>query len=183
MLKEGMKIKLVEPMGMLRNVGEEYSIAKLDEETITVSCGAGLMCVMNSNALEKFFEIVKEPEEEKAAPTVDPDYIDYLINNSNVTVATVFDKCTVVTVQLPNGFVITQSSACVSPENYDVELGTDICMNKITEKLWELEGYRLQCELYENEDLEELGCDSSDCCGCCFDDRVCENCEGNCEAE
>ena len=178
MLKEGTKIKLVKPMGILENIGEVYSVAQANEKIITFSCGMGLMCSMSYDELERYFEIV-ESEKEKMAPTVDPDYIEYLITHSNVSAETVYDKCTVVTMQLPNGFVITESSACVSPENYDKEMGINNCINKISEKLWELEGYRLQCELYENSDLEEYECDNPDCCGCCFTDRECEDCENN----
>ena len=60
---------------------------------------------------------------------------------------TVFGKCTVVACKLPSGFVLVESSACVSPENYDQELGESICRDRIINKLWELEGYRLQTEV------------------------------------
>lgn len=82
------------------------------------------------------------------APTVTSERINEIMNNSIINAYTVFDKCTVVSCQLPNGFVIVESSACVSPENYDEEMVIDICMEKITDKVWELEGYRLQEELY-----------------------------------
>jgi hypothetical protein len=45
---------------------------------------------------------------------------------------------------LPNGFVIVQSSSCVDPANYDHELGTKICLERVEDKVWELEGYLLQ---------------------------------------
>ena len=60
----------------------------------------------------------------------------------------VYDKCTVVSAKLPNGFIITESSACVDPSNYDEELGKQICIKKIEDKIWELEGYKLQSQLY-----------------------------------
>lgn len=75
--------------------------------------------------------------------------IDKLLQEAEVGVATVHDKCTLVSVKLKNGFVITESSACVDPENYNVEAGFDICMDHIASKLWELEGYALQKKLYE----------------------------------
>ena len=176
MLEKGTKIKLVKEMGMLKNIGEVYSVNSADENTILFSFAEGCMCVMDYDALERHFEIV-EPEEEKPAPTVDPDWIEYLITNSKTMIDTTYDKCTIVSLQLPNGFVITESSACVSPENYDEEMGVEICMDKITNKLWELEGYRLQWELYENSDLEEYECDNPDCCGCCLTDKECDECE------
>lgn len=73
--------------------------------------------------------------------------IDNLIELSQVSVSRVFGKCTIVSVQLPNGFVLVESSACVNPMNYDEAMGISICMEKIKNRLWELEGYKLQCEL------------------------------------
>lgn len=96
--------------------------------------------------------------------------IDRLLNGSEVKVFSVFGKCTIVACRLPNGFVITESSACVSPENYDEETGIEICMRKIRDKIWELEGYFLQKTLQD----EEFCCDiEGECKGC----EDCENCE------
>lgn len=96
-----------------------------------------------------------------------------IIDNSNVIVENgVFDKSTVLHCQLPNGFVITTTSACVDPENYDPEIGEDICYDKLMEKIWELEGYRLQNERYEMEQLENW----MNCGEATEDDLDCENC-------
>lgn len=70
-----------------------------------------------------------------------------ILKNSEIIKRTEFGKCTVVSIQLPSGFVIVESSACVSPENYNEEMGYQICMSRIIDKIWELEGYKLQCEL------------------------------------
>lgn len=69
--------------------------------------------------------------------------IESLLKNSKVHTDTVFDKVTVVNVQLPNGFVITATSGAVDESNYDLDLGYEICMKHIEDKLWELEGYAL----------------------------------------
>lgn len=79
--------------------------------------------------------------------------IDKIVNNSKVDVKTVFDKCTVVSMQLPNGFVLVESSACVDSENYDYNLGVQICKERLINRIWELEGYRLQNELFEKKSL------------------------------
>lgn len=79
--------------------------------------------------------------------------IDMLLKGATVSCTTVYNKCTVVTVQLKNGFIITESSACVDPANYDYEMGKNICLSRIREKLWELEGYALQKKLYEEGTL------------------------------
>lgn len=70
---------------------------------------------------------------------------------SEVRTMTIFDKVTVVSVKLPNGFIITESAACVDPKNYNKELGRNICLERIEKKLWELEGYLLSQKLFEAE--------------------------------
>ena len=70
--------------------------------------------------------------------------IDNMISKSQIRVQTVFGKCTIMSVQLPNGFVIVESSACVDPITYSEAMGASICMSKIKDRLWELEGYKLQ---------------------------------------
>ena len=91
---------------------------------------------------------VKAVEEEKEKPkskiTVTRERIDHLMNTATFNVQTAFDKCTIVTAQLENGYILTESSACVDPANYDQKYGEKICKDKIREKLWELEGYALQ---------------------------------------
>lgn len=76
--------------------------------------------------------------------------IDNLIEEAQIDIKTIFDKCTIVAVQLKNGFVLVESSSCVDPANYDEAMGTSICMERIKNKLWELEGYKLQNELGGN---------------------------------
>ncbi|MDP4146103.1 MAG: Gp49 family protein [Bacillota bacterium] len=79
--------------------------------------------------------------------TVTQEQIDNLLESADIDVRTIFNKCTIVTVKLANGFVLTESLACVDVANYDEKLGKEICLERIKNKLWELEGYRLQCEL------------------------------------
>jgi hypothetical protein len=76
--------------------------------------------------------------------TVTKEQIDEIIEYSMFDVQTVLGKCTVVTCMLPNGFIIVESSACVDPANYDEKLGAEICKERIINKVWELEGYKLQ---------------------------------------
>lgn len=79
--------------------------------------------------------------------TVTEEDINNVLRGAEIYIETIFDKCTVVTVKLKNGFILTESSACVDKANYDVKIGQQICLEKITNKLWELEGYKLQCKL------------------------------------
>lgn len=107
---------------------------------------------MDINSFNEHFEKAK-----KTAPSVNPEWIKEIMDNSQVVIKTMFNKCTVVSCQLPNGFVITEYSACVSPENYNELMGVEICLKKIESKIWELEGYRLQEVLYQ-ETLAECNC-------------------------
>ncbi|WP_342045926.1 Gp49 family protein [Bacillus sp. OTU530] len=79
--------------------------------------------------------------------TVTQAQVTAILEVSIIDVKTIFDKCTVVTAQLPSGFIIVESSACIEPVNYNEKLGAEICMKRIENKIWELEGYKLQCEL------------------------------------
>ena len=74
--------------------------------------------------------------------------IDHLMATADIQVETIFGKCTRVAVQLENGFILTESSACVDPANYDHKMGEEICLEHIRNKLWELEGYALQERLH-----------------------------------
>lgn len=70
--------------------------------------------------------------------------IDHMMETAEFHIITGFEKCTIVTAKLENGFILTESSACVDAANYDLNLGVKICKDKIRERLWELEGYALQ---------------------------------------
>lgn len=59
----------------------------------------------------------------------------------------VFGKQCIVVALLPNGFTIVGESACVDPNNYVDSIGESIARKRIEEKVWELEGYKLQNEL------------------------------------
>lgn len=82
-----------------------------------------------------------------SANTITQAQIDKMIQESQIQVKTVFGKCTIVAVQLKNGFVLVESSSCVDLMNYSEAMGMAICIERIKNKLWELEGYKLQNEL------------------------------------
>lgn len=82
---------------------------------------------------------------------VTKEQIEDVLEETTFLVETVFNKTTIVSAKLPSGFVIVESSSCVDPENYDVKLGTKNCLERIENKLWELEGYKLQHSLTEKK--------------------------------
>lgn len=84
----------------------------------------------------------------KALPTtVSKAEIDTLLSLGEFTDQRLGQKTTVVHVTMPNGFEMTETSACVDPANYNHAMGVGICMRKIADRLWALEGYRLQCAI------------------------------------
>ncbi len=85
------------------------------------------------------------------ANTITKAHIEQLLEQSTLIDTKIGHKTTLVCVILPSGFEVIESSGCVDPLNYNHELGVRICMERITNRLWALEGYRLQCTLHARE--------------------------------
>lgn len=71
---------------------------------------------------------------------------------SNVKVDTIdiFGKpTTVVSVRMSNGYVLTETSTCVDPLNYDETIGLQVCQKKIEDRVWALLGYKLHDTMAE----------------------------------
>lgn len=78
--------------------------------------------------------------------------IDEMLKEANIKVKTLRKRVTVVTCKLANGFIITESSTCLDKNNYDSDIGYDICMKAIKNKLYELEAYAIARDnfMYKN---------------------------------
>jgi hypothetical protein len=187
MLNTGDKLIVTKTVAPFLKEGDIVEVTNVaDDGIISFAFGDNFMHmgVMNTAECEAHFEKVEEKVE---APAITEEYIAEIMENSEFEICTMFDKCTVVSCRLPNGFVIVEYSACVSPKNYDEEVGTEICVNKIADKVWELEAYRLQQHLWEEnmsecsccrEECEEPFCDCEDDCDECFySDLDCDDCE------
>jgi hypothetical protein len=57
------------------------------------------------------------------------------------------DLLTFCVLELKNGFTVTGESACVSPKNFDVEIGKKIARQNAIAKIWPLMGYELRNRL------------------------------------
>lgn len=55
---------------------------------------------------------------------------------------------TVCALTLKNGTHVVGESACVSPENFNAEIGRKIAHDNAREKIWALEGYLLKQKLF-----------------------------------
>lgn len=66
-----------------------------------------------------------------------------------VTTIRAFDKpVTYVEVRMKNGFTVRETTTCVDPANYSEEIGKEICLKRIEDKIWFLLGYALQERMY-----------------------------------
>lgn len=58
------------------------------------------------------------------------------------------DTLTFCVLVLRNGFTVTGESACVSPENFNAEIGRKIARENAVNKVWPLMGYALRERLH-----------------------------------
>lgn len=88
-----------------------------------------------------YLEVVDNPKLPSGV-SVGPEMVENFIKE--IHVSTIGDKTTLVRCVLVNGFEIIESSACVDKANYSEEIGAEVCMNKIKDKIWCLLGFLLQ---------------------------------------
>lgn len=176
MLAKGDKLIVKKDVASFLKEGDVVEVVEIHENgNISFAFGEDYMHMglMNTSEYEEHFEKYEEPE---MIPSVSPERIKEIMDNSEIIVETIFEKCTIVTCKLPNGFVIVESSACVSPENYDEDLGAEICLKRIEDKVWELEGYLLQTMLHEGYCCCEGCCEEGWEDECLDTDLDCDDC-------
>lgn len=92
-------------------------------------------------------EIEQEIQEKGLdAARLTPDDIDAVIVDEEYCVFS-HSQMTVCCLTLRNGFNTTGYSACVSPENFDAEIGRKIARKNAREQIWGLKGYLLKDRL------------------------------------
>lgn len=79
------------------------------------------------------------------------EYLNSLVDNVGYVYQGLLTICTIT---LKNGFQLVGTSACVSKDNYDVQIGRNIAYENAFAKLWELEGYALKQRIYENQNKD-----------------------------
>lgn len=94
------------------------------------------------DVFEKSYMEIQENPSLESKVSIGPKMIDDFIKE--VHVSTLGDKTTLVRCVLVNDFEIIESSACVDPKNYSQEMGKQICMKKINDKIWSYLGFLLQ---------------------------------------
>jgi len=61
-----------------------------------------------------------------------------LISQSQLDVHTPHEKTLILTAKLPNGYEVTVSSSTVDPVDFDDDVGMDVCMEKLKDKVIDL---------------------------------------------
>jgi len=97
--------------------------------------------VFESGVLSAYLKVTPNPKL-KTNCSISQQMVDDFIKETEVITMGV--KNTVVRAVLVNGFEIVESSACVDPANYDEQIGKEICLEKIKDKIWFLLGFLLQ---------------------------------------
>lgn len=142
--------KIIEAAPAIRKGGKVYDANELIprsmepvEEGYKVRYQDGYESFSPKDVFERaYLELTVNPELRTKKPSISQKMVDDFIVAKEVS--TLGDKVTVVRATLRNGFELVESSACVSPENYDEKMGAEICMEKIKDKVWFLLGFLLQ---------------------------------------
>ena len=135
--------------------GSPDSVMELLE--ITANGSVKLRDIINDEVIEttvQAFEIAFEPlsdsfiaKPQAKAPMINhsvPADINEMIEQAKVKVVKAFGRCTMVAIQLPNGFIITESITNLDEASYNKETNTQICLERIKHKIRELEAYKPQ---------------------------------------
>ena len=164
---------------IVAHVGEIFEVEEVAYDHINIGTEDVLIDI-DYKLFSEYFEEVEEIEEDvdftKAVYStsahlpnkVTEEMVDKILKDADIAVDTLFDRCTVVTCKLPCGFVITETSACVDPANYNVDTGINICIDKIVDKVYELEAYRLMNDIHNAKKIDVwLNCEEVDECEDC----------------
>ena len=119
-------IKLIEAERQLRNNEEGYKVVYPD----------GYISWSPKDVFEKSYLRVGDNN------TIVEDNVNDFIKEYDVSQWG--DKTTIVNATLANGFIITESSSCVDPANFNMDIGASICKEKIQNKVWGFLGFMLQ---------------------------------------
>lgn len=124
-------------------VGKEFIVGYVgDNHVILLHDG----CPIYSSicGLDIFFEKVVDNPISVTMEMI-ADRVQEIINHSSIAV-TSYGNCTIVTCELQNGFTIVESGV-----SFNEKLCTEACIDRIKDKIRELESYRLQANLYESK--------------------------------
>ena len=139
----GTKIIEAEPCDAWKNFGDH----EVGEPGYKVRDEDGYESWSPKDVFEKsYLPLTHNPYLRTEMPSISQDMVDRFILET--WTQTAGEKTTIVRAMLRNGFEIVEASSCVSKENYDEEMGRNICMEKIKDKVWMLLGFLLQTAVH-----------------------------------
>ena len=80
----------------------------------------------------------------KNPTTISQEDLDLFIGPNALGSMKLGEKTTMVEMAVRTGFVMHETSSCVEPENYDHDMGCQICVEKLKDRLWPMLGFVLQ---------------------------------------
>jgi hypothetical protein len=132
--------KLIEAEFIPKN--QIFEKGKYGKDGYKVKYPDGYVSWSPKDVFEKAYLKVTPNPKLKSNVSISQNMVDEFIKD--VQVSTIGDKTTLVRVTLVNGFEIVESSACVDKENYSEEIGGEVCLKKVKDKIWYLLGFLLQ---------------------------------------
>lgn len=147
-MKHYMGFKLIKAEPMTRGDYNEYRDWKIPADENPLDEGYIVWYSDNycswspKDVFEKAYMEVQENPSLASKVSIGQKMVDDFIKE--VHVDTLGEKTTLVRAVLVNGFEIIEYSACVDPKNYSEEMGAEICMKKIKDKIWSYLGFLLQ---------------------------------------
>jgi len=174
MFKIGDKVRLVRINWLIScssfSLNDEFEIIEQKFGTTTLKyCGEDYSssCTISDDILMECFEKILESCDNETDYEITEETINDLIDNAEFSYMKTFGRCTIASCKLPNGFIITESSACVSEDDYDEKIGKEICKRKIKDRLWEMEAYFKMNLNYLAEDACVAECEACSNCNKC----------------
>lgn len=138
----GVKIIEAEPQKRYKGIDDERCLLKTPAEGYKVVYPDGYESWSPKEVFEKAYLKVQDNPTLPSGVSVGQKMVDDFIKE--VHVSTLGEKTTLVRCTLVNGFEVVEASACVDKANYNEEIGAEICLSKIKDKIWMLLGFLLQ---------------------------------------
>lgn len=128
------KIVEVEEMTRLEYCNSRGWAIPVDESAdervfkVIYSDGYISMC-LKERFLEQAYEIKNN--------SITPELVKSFVKSTEVTTERIFDKLnTVLKYELVNGFTGVEATSCVDEKNYSEEIGKEILLNRLYDKIW-----------------------------------------------
>lgn len=147
-MKKYVGTKLIEAEPMTRGAYNKYRGWEIpanenpDDPGYLIRYPDGYVSWSPKHIFDAAYLVLDDNKDLPSGVSIGPKMVDEFV--SYYETITLGDRTTVVRCVLRNGFEIVESSSCVDPKNYSEEMGRDICIGKIKDKIWELLGFLLQ---------------------------------------